>query len=155
MFWENLILCPSRFHISFISCWTLLYGEERAGIAGRQIRLLQLAGHGMAMAGACIWTPYTSALRTGNFTLVSFAVVFLSDGWFFLCPSFTVFSPLTYGLFFFFLSSCWMVLSPCLQGKILIHLKLKQLPRQDLQRTVHVCFGTVVKCPYFASCFEK
>lgn len=56
---------------------------------------------------------------------------------------------------FFCLSPCWMVLSPSLQGKVLIHLKLKQLPRQDLQRTVHVCFGTVVKCPYFASSFEK
>lgn len=45
MFWENLILCPGRFHTLFISCWTLLYAEEHVGIADGEIRLFQLAGH--------------------------------------------------------------------------------------------------------------
>lgn len=44
MFWENLILCPGRFHTLFISCWTLLYAAEHVGIADGEIRLLQLAG---------------------------------------------------------------------------------------------------------------
>lgn len=154
MFWENLILCPGRFHTLFISCWTLLYAEEHVGIVVVKSGCSSLLARGMAKAGACIWVPSTSALLTGKLILVSFAVFLVRGSWFFLCPSFTVFSPLTYGLFKC-LSSCWIVLSLSLQGKILIYLMLKQLPRQELQRTVHVCFGTVVKCPYFISCFEK
>lgn len=58
---------------------------------------------------------------------------------FFFCSSFTAFIPL------FCLSSCWMVWSRSLQGRALTCWRLKQLPRQEVQRALHICFDIGVK----------
>lgn len=38
-----------------------------------------------------------------------------------------------------------MVWSSNLQGRALTHLSLEQLPRQELQRAIHICFDMGVK----------
>ena len=154
MFWENLIsappgiiLCPGRRPTSSISCWTWLHGEEHVGITGDRTEWVQsgcsslLPVRSSAKVGVCIWTPCTSALLTGNLIVVSFAVFWGTFGWLvFLCPPFTVLSPLTYGIFTFVL----LLDGPATQPA-LTHLRLKQLPRQGIRRTVHICFNTGMK----------
>lgn len=61
----------------------------------------------MSKAGACIWSPNTSALLKGKFILGSFAIFLVGGGWFFLCPSFTVFSPLTSSFFYVYPLAGW------------------------------------------------
>lgn len=158
MFWENpisappgIILCPGRLPASFISCWTWLYREEHVGVTGGRTERVK-PGCSSLLAMRFIsqgWSTYSDSLYLCSacrklycsflccILLLVVVVVFS-----FVLPSL---SSVLLPMGFFCLSSCWMVWSPNLQGNALTHLRLKQLPRQEVQRAVHVCFGTGLK----------
>lgn len=108
-----------------------------------------------ATVGACIQTPYTSALLTGNFIVVSFAV-FLLLFVFFFCPSFTILSSLTYWLFLFIL----LLDGPVTQspGKSIDPPGAEAAAQAEApEGSSHLFWhwGDMEGSPYFTFCFDK